>query len=140
MPADLKHDEQIDINNILIVDDEVQVAKAIQRVLRGAGYETCLAHDGFRAGSNLVKNKPALMTLDLSMPGLDGYDVIKFVRENQAISQTRILVISALGDEKLQEALACGADACLQKPFANSELLAIIEKLLPSPEELLDKG
>lgn len=98
VPADLKHDEQIDINNILIVDDEVQVAKAIQRVLRGAGYETCLAHDGFRAGSNLVKNKPALMTLDLSMPGLDGYDVIKFVRENQAISQTRILVISALGD------------------------------------------
>lgn len=137
VPDDLREVEVVNSNRILIVDDEVQIAKAIQRVLRGAGYETALAQDGFRAGSKLVKDKPALMTLDLSMPGIDGYEVIKFVRETPGICHTRILVISALEDDKLQEALEVGADACLQKPFANSELLASIEKMLESPQGVI---
>lgn len=130
IPDDLKKAKIVNSNQILIVDDEVQIAKSIQRVLRGAGYEASLAHDAFRAGSKLVKDKPVLMTLDLSMPGVDGYEVIKFVRESPTICHTRILVISALGDDKLQEALDAGADAYLQKPFVNSELLASIEKML----------
>lgn len=140
IPDELKESQTANSNKILIVDDEVQIAKAIQRVLRGAGYHTSLAHDGFRAGSKLVKERPALMTLDLSMPGIDGYEVIKFVRSSEGINDTRILVISALGDDRLQEALASGADACLQKPFANSELLAIIEKLLGASAELIANG
>ena len=133
VPPELCVNNPLSNRQILIVDDEVSVAKAIQRVLKGAGYHTLLAHDGFRAGSQLEKNKPVLMTLDLSMPGLDGYEVIKFVRDNKDISQTRILVISALDDEKLQEAVLCGADAYLQKPFDNTELLSVIEKLISMP-------
>jgi CheY-like chemotaxis protein len=140
IPDELKACEKVNSGRILIVDDEAQIAKAIQRVLRGAGYETSLAYDGFRAGSQLVKERPALMTLDLSMPGIDGYEVIKFVRSSEGISDTRILVISALDEDRLEEALACGADACLQKPFANSELLAVIEKLLRPSVGLIANG
>ncbi|EAR61000.1 response regulator [Neptuniibacter caesariensis] len=122
-------------NSILIVDDEVQVAKAIKRVLKGAGYSTLLAHDGFKAGSHLMKERPGLMTLDLSMPGLDGYDVIRFVREAPVVSQTKILVISALDKPALEKAIECGADAYLQKPFSNSELLSAVELLLDSPQQ-----
>lgn len=140
IPDELKACEKVNSGRILIVDDEAQIAKAIQRVLRGAGYQTSLAYDGFRAGSQLVKERPALMTLDLSMPGIDGYEVIKFVRSSEGISDTRILVISALDEDRLEEALSCGADACLQKPFANSELLAVIEKLLRPSVGLIANG
>lgn len=117
-------------NHILIVDDEPQVAKAISRVLRGAGYTSTLAHDGFSAGSLLMKERPRLMTLDLRMPGLDGYDVIRFVRQAGEISDTKILVISALDEDCLQRALECGANAVLQKPFANEELIETVSAML----------
>ncbi|WP_286237199.1 response regulator [Neptuniibacter halophilus] len=115
---------------VLIVDDDVQVGRAIQRVLRRAGYRTLLAEDGFRAGTLLMSEKPAIMTLDLSMPGLDGFAVIRFVRESAEIRDTRILVISALDKRQLQAALASGADACLEKPFANEQLLHRVSQLL----------
>ncbi|SEQ79455.1 DNA binding domain-containing protein, excisionase family [Amphritea atlantica] len=115
---------------ILIVDDEPAVAKSIQRVLRSNGYETLIATDGFQAGSMLSIEKPALMTLDLSMPGLDGYGVIECVRSTSELSGLKILVISALGEASLEKALAAGADAVLQKPFENEQLLKSIQQLL----------
>lgn len=115
---------------ILIVDDEEPVAKAIQRVLKHAGYKTKLALDGFTAGSYLVKERPVLMTLDLSMPGLDGYDVIRFVRNSPDICDTKILVVSALEDASLQKAISYGADAYLRKPFENAELSHVVESLM----------
>lgn len=135
IPEDLKGSLP-DKKGILIVDDEASIAKAIHRVLKGAGYQTTLAFDGFSAGSKLMQEKPELVTLDLSMPGLDGYDVIKFIRKTSEINDTKILVISALDQSKLEEAINCGADSYLQKPFANSELLRIVEQLTPAPQSL----
>lgn len=137
VPAELLDDGH---NHILIVDDELPFSKSIQRVLRGAGYETSIANDGFSAGSQLSALKPALMTLDLSMPGLDGFDVIRFVRHSAIISSTRILVVSALNEQELSKALECGADAYLQKPFANSELLASVEMLMGYDRSLVSKS
>jgi len=137
IPAELLDDGH---NHILIVDDELPFSKSIQRVLRGAGYETSIANDGFSAGSQLSALKPALMTLDLSMPGLDGFDVIRFVRHSAIISSTRILVVSALNEQELSKALECGADAYLQKPFANSELLASVEMLMGYDRSLVSKS
>lgn len=121
-------------NGVLIVDDEPQVARAIKRVLKTAGYDTSMASDGFRAGSKLVRERPRLMTLDLSMPGLDGFEVIRFVRETEDISATKILVISALEEEQLKRSVACGADRYLQKPFSNAALLAAVANLLAQSE------
>ncbi len=114
---------------ILIVDDEISMTKAIQRVLKGAGYETSIANSGFHAHRKLLEERPALMTLDLSLPGLNGYEVIEYVRATQEISDTFILVISALDETSLNQALEYGADAVLQKPFANLELLEIVASL-----------
>lgn len=122
--------QQQEVKRILIVDDELSLAKAIERVFRRAGYETSLATDGFQAGSKLLKEKPVLMTLDLSMPGLDGYDVLTYVRGTAEIAKTKVLVISALGDASLHKALEYGADAVLKKPFNNAQLLTVIEQLL----------
>lgn len=116
-------------NRVLIVEDESAMASAIQRVLRPAGYETEVASDGFQAGALLGTFKPAVLTLDLNLPGLPGMDVLRFVRNNDALRDTRILVVSAKAQAALDDALACGADAALAKPFDNGELLDCVNRL-----------
>ena len=116
--------------SVLIVDDELQMAKSISRVVTRAGYKSMIATDPFKAGSLLSSYKPSLMTLDLSMPGADGFEVIEFARKEFADSGLKILVIAALDEEKRQKAVDLGADAALGKPFSNKDLLNAIETLL----------
>jgi excisionase family DNA binding protein len=129
IPAELQEDSR----KVLVVDDEPAIARALQRVLRKHGLVAEVAADGFQAGTKLMKDRPILVTLDLSMPGLSGYDVLSFVRETPEIASTKILVISALGGEALQKAIDLGADAILNKPFDNHELVEVINKLVGTP-------
>jgi excisionase family DNA binding protein len=111
---------------VLVVDDVPEMAKTIKRILRRYKYEVQIAESGFEAGSMLGTFAPAVMTLDLQMPGLSGFDVLKFVRNTPALSNVRVLVISAMPDEVLQEALDAGADDILSKPF---DIKKLIEKV-----------
>lgn len=122
---------QGDVNpKVLIVDDELPVAKSIQRVARRAGYDTLVATGGFQAGVMLSQHNPTLMTLDLSMPGMDGYSVIQFTREQARYKRLKILVISALDDTSLERARELGADATLSKPFSNHDLTEVLERFM----------
>ncbi|NRP10357.1 MULTISPECIES: response regulator [unclassified Marinobacterium] len=134
IPAELQEDSR----KVLVVDDEPAIARALQRVLRKHGLVAEVAADGFQAGTKLMKDRPILVTLDLSMPGLSGYDVLSFVRETPEIASTKILVISALGSEALQKAIDLGADAILNKPFDNHELVEVINKLVGTPAKAED--
>tara|TARA_B100002049_G_C15975682_1_gene330743 strand:- start:105 stop:665 length:561 start_codon:yes stop_codon:yes gene_type:complete len=118
--------------SILIVDDEMPVARSIQRVARRAGYDTVVATGGFEAGVLLAQHSPKLMTLDLSMPGVDGYSVIQFTREQARYKRLKIIVISALDDASLNKAIELGADAALPKPFSNHDLTDLIDTLMVS--------
>lgn len=123
-----------DNGRILIIDDEAAVARSIGRILRSSGYDTTIATDGFQGGSLLMKLQPALVTLDLRMPGISGYDVLKFIRSTPETAQTRVVVISALDQLSLQRALDEGADAVLAKPFDNQRLAEVVGELLPLPK------
>lgn len=125
MPPELS-----EATSVLVVDDEVAYQHAIQRVLKAAGYEVLLAADGFQAGVLLLANKPRLMTLDLQMPGLNGFEILKFIRQHPDLSHTKILVISGLGQAELEQARIAGANATLAKPFDNALLLRSIAHLL----------
>ncbi|WP_394222870.1 response regulator [Alteromonas gracilis] len=114
--------------SILIVDDEMPVAKSIQRVARRAGFDTYIATGGFQAGIILGQNNPKIMTLDLSMPGMDGYNVIEFTREQARYNDLKIVVISALDEISLERAMEKGADATLPKPFSNYDLTLVLEQ------------
>ncbi len=118
VPEELK----LENRRVLIVDDDEHVAKAIQRTLRRTKFETLIATNGFEAGALLSEFKPAVMTLDLQMPGMNGFEVLQFVRESQSLKRLKIVVISALSRVELDKALANGADAVLEKPL-NDELL-----------------
>ena len=83
--------------SILIVDDEMPVAKSIQRVARRAGFDSYIATGGFQAGIMLSQYEPKVMTLDLSIPGMDGYSVIEFTREQSKHKDLKIVFTSLHG-------------------------------------------
>jgi excisionase family DNA binding protein len=119
-------------NRVLVVDDDQPMAESIARSLRAAGFETHIALDGFRAGDALRSFLPAAMTLDLKMPGLDGFQVLKHVRAEPELARLKVLVISSLSNERLQAAVTAGADDALAKPFEADELVRRLEVLLPA--------
>lgn len=108
---------------VLVVDDERNMAAAIQRTLRRSGFEVQVALDGLQAGVLLQSFMPTVMTLDLKMPGLDGHQVLRFIRQRPELASVRVLVVSAMPRDELERARANGADDVLEKPFSPQELI-----------------
>jgi two-component system KDP operon response regulator KdpE len=108
--------------DILVVDDEPRVLEALSTVLDARGYLVRTAQDGPTALESFAAEHPAVVLLDVMLPGMDGVEVCRRLR---ATSQVQILVLSALGDERHKiEALDAGADDYVTKPFCVDELLA----------------
>ncbi|NIB44271.1 response regulator [Pseudomaricurvus alkylphenolicus] len=126
VPADL----QAPNRSVLVIEDQPEMASAIRRVLARSGFEVEVARDGFSAGTMLSRMKPGLVTLDLKMPGMDGYEVLSFIRSNEEHANTKVLIISAETAAGLERAMALGATDVLPKPFENDELLARVEALI----------
>jgi excisionase family DNA binding protein len=114
---------------VLVVEDDADVAAVMQRILAHAGYEARWAADGFAAGALLGTFLPAVVTMDLSMPGLSGIEVIRQIRANPRLAGVRVLVVSALPAKDMDEALAAGADDALSKPFEAQALLDKVARL-----------
>ncbi|KQY86005.1 response regulator [Pelomonas sp. Root1444] len=115
---------------ILVVDDEAAMASAIRRTLRRDGFEVATASDGFLAGSMLHVFKPHLMTLDIHMPGIDGFGVLRFLREQPPPFPLKVLVVSGESEPRLRQALELGAHGALAKPFENEELRQAVARIL----------
>ncbi len=120
------------LKRILIVDDEKNLVNATKRTLKMAGkYEVDAACDGFDAGRKLLAFKPDLVILDIRMPGMDGYEVAKRIKESPEGGRVKIIAVSAFFEEEGKEKiLSFGADACLDKPFEEEVLLQKIEEIL----------
>jgi two-component system, OmpR family, response regulator VicR len=127
---------------VLIVEDEAIVSFLMEEVLQGAGYETKVADNGFMAGQLLESFEPDIMTLDLNMPGVPGLKVLAALRGSEKFPRIGILVVSGTPQEKLDEAMAKGADGVLPKPFLNSALLECVDGLcgLSFSEEKTSSG
>lgn len=115
---------------VLLVDDEEAVLQAVKRALKPLNVNLVTACNGFQAGFELERFNPDLIVLDLSMPGIDGFTVIRYIREELGNSEIRIVVVSALGPEQLQRTIDLGADAAIAKPFDNVELRQTVTGLL----------
>ncbi len=131
IPRELQSLTVADVNNrVLVIDDQIEMANAIKRILKREKYDVMVAENGFSAGAKLITFKPALITLDLLMPGLDGFDVLSYIANNAELSHVKILVISGEVEEKLNRAKRLGADEALAKPFDTAELIRLVHLLL----------
>ncbi len=129
--ANTKAEELVDASRkVLVVEDEANMAKAIQRALIRSGYVVELAASGVEAGIKLANFQPDLVTLDLNMPGMSGLEVLQYMNSNEAYSAVKVLLVSAAGKAELIRGMSSGADAVLEKPFQNEELLSAVNELL----------
>jgi two-component system KDP operon response regulator KdpE len=113
---------------ILVVEDEQQMQRALRAGLRANGFDVSVAASGEAALDVIALLRPDVILLDLTLPGIDGLDVVRQLREWTA---TPIVVLSARGEERDKvAALDLGADDYLRKPFGLEELLARIRVAL----------
>jgi excisionase family DNA binding protein len=113
-------------SRILIIDDDAQFARYLSSMLqsRAPGISVDVAHDGFSAGVKCESMRPDVVTLDLQMPDMDGYEVCAFLRGMFKKQSLRILALTAFASlENTQRIIAAGADACIAKSVPAEELL-----------------
>jgi putative two-component system response regulator len=115
---------------ILIIDDEAIVRFTLENLLSGVDAQLIMAENGER-GLELAATKPDLVLLDVMMPEMDGFEVCRRIRENPALAELPIIMITALDDRASRlKGLRAGADDFLNKPFDGLELLARVQTIL----------
>lgn len=113
---------------ILVVDDEPSIRRSLQVHLEGKGYVVLTARSGEQAMEKFSQNSPDVVIADLILPGMDGIELTRIIRETSTVP---IIVLSAIGeDEKKVEALELGADDYVTKPFNMEELVARLRALI----------
>lgn len=116
------------MRTILVVEDEPQIAGIVRDYLEHAGFAVIAAGDGAAALALVRARRPDALVLDLGLPRVDGFDVIRAIRRD---SRVPILILSARGDEADRVAgLELGADDYVVKPFSPRELVARVRAVL----------
>jgi len=114
--------------SILVVDDEREIVRALQRSLTAHGYRVFTARSGEEAIEEVARHRPDLLLLDLLLPGISGLEVTRWVRERSSVP---IIVLSVKEAERDKvEALDSGADDYVAKPFGMNEVLARVRVAL----------
>jgi DNA-binding response OmpR family regulator len=115
---------------VLVVDDEPTIAEVVARYLERAGYRTQVAEDGLQAIETAASQQPDLVVLDLMLPGLDGLEVMRRLRE-QRHDRIAVILLTAKGEESDRViGLRLGADDYVVKPFSPAELVARVDAVL----------
>ena len=120
--------------SVLVVDDEPTIAEVVSRYLERAGYETHIAADGNAAIDAAAAHRPDLVVLDLMLPGIDGLEVMRRLREHDR-ARPPVILLTAKGEESDRViGLRLGADDYVVKPFSPAELVARVDAVLRRTE------
>jgi CheY-like chemotaxis protein len=115
---------------ILIVEDHPTMREAMRLVLEGEGFDIDEASNGDQALAAVQEERPDLVLLDMSIPGVSGPDVLAAVKKDPDNSTVRVIVVTATGEEGRAAAMAGGADHYFTKPFSPIALLQAVEEVL----------
>ena len=120
---------------VLIVDDDPNIVLALRFLMEKEGYRVTVATNGDAALRAVVKTRPDVVLLDVMMPRRSGYDVCAAIRADPAIADTKVILLTAKGlTAERTQGLKVGADAYVTKPFATSEVLEQVRRLIPAGE------
>ena len=114
--------------HILLVEDDAVLADGLSRTLQAQGMQVELARDGLQADLLLQRNPPAVAVLDIGLPGIDGFDVVRRLRARGDATPVLLLTARDAVEDRVR-GLETGADDYLVKPFATPELVARIRAL-----------
>jgi DNA-binding response OmpR family regulator len=128
---------------IFVVEDEEDIARLIRHNLQAAGYEVQSFVSGSTVLAQALHDQPSLFLLDVMLPGTDGFDLCRQIRQTATLAQTPIIFLTAKSDESDRvKGLELGGDDYITKPFSPRELVARIRTVLrpvretPAPETL----
>lgn len=117
--------------SILLIDDDSNLLQMVKLMLERVGHQVTTSTEGERGIQMAATNKPELAIIDVMMPGLSGYDVVRRMREDRATAQIPIIILTARSQPMdKQMALEAGANAFLSKPITSYELTSRVEAVL----------
>lgn len=121
---------------VLVVDDDPDSAFMLEQAVSKAGYGTLTAYDGLTALSRARDEQVALILLDVMLPGMDGYEVLRRLRSEPATSDLPIVMVSAKSrPEDIETGLRLGADQYLTKPLRLADVVTCVRDLVGEPSE-----
>lgn len=116
---------------VLVVDDEPNIVLSLEFLMQQAGFEVTTALDGESALTLVNENPPDLVLLDISLPGISGFEVLEQLRNQPIFKRLPIVMLTAHGREvEREKGLALGADDYITKPFSTRQLVEKVQALL----------
>ena len=121
---------------VLLAEDEPNIAESITFLLERAGFEVTVENDGRGALDAVMADSPDVLVLDVMLPGLDGYEILRTLRADRDRESLPVLMLTAKGQREDREmALKCGADLFITKPFSNAEIVSAVRRLADGDPE-----
>jgi len=124
---------------VLVIDDDPTMIEMVEDFLESHGYHVIPATTGEQALTKAEISKPDVLILDVMMPGMDGYETCRHLKQDPRLSGVPVIMFTASADPKFQQrAFAAGADFCLSKPFDLERFLNVVsmaaaKRVKPSP-------
>ncbi len=116
---------------VLIIDDEIHIRRLIAQMLELIGYQVLEAASGPEALRLIEETRPDVITCDIFMPGMTGFDVLEALKSEPATAEIPVIMLTALGQEKdTNRAMELGAADYVTKPFGTTKLAETIERQL----------
>ncbi|MBM3275108.1 MAG: response regulator [Candidatus Sericytochromatia bacterium] len=116
---------------VLIADDDAEMRRLVRKSLEKLGLRIAEARDGEEAIARLIEHRPQGAVLDVMMPGLNGWEVCKYIRSKPEYENVAVLMLTAIGKTTNEmTAPLYGADAYLDKPFEVAELASTVQRIL----------
>lgn len=121
---------------VMLVEDEPNIIVSLTFLLERAGFDVRTEANGQAALDAVLADPPDALVLDVMLPGLDGFEVLRRIRADARVEKLPVLMLTAKGQrEDRKTALQSGADIFITKPFSNTEVIEAVQKLAAAGEE-----
>ncbi len=118
---------------VLVAEDEPGIIESLHFLLSRAGYAVEIETEGAEALTAALERTPDVLVLDVMLPGMDGYEILRRLRSDSRTSGLPVIMLTAKSQREDREAaLSSGADVFITKPFANADIIAAVKKLAPN--------